>query len=96
MSEEKKDKPIGELLLDIHRAGGASQPPQPRRGFIDPVEVRELTFLSALACVLLTVVLLLAAIWDFADGLFVLRCFATMIVALLALLIFGWINSQFD
>ena len=92
MSEEQKDKPIGDLLRDISRHGGFERVPP--RGLIRPQLVRRVIFFTSLAFLLLTAAALIAVIWDCIDVILAFRCIGSMGVLLAALLIFGGINSS--
>ena len=94
MNEEKKERPIRELLQDISSTSEASRVPP--RGLVRPKLIDRITFFASLLSLLLTAAAFLAMIWDFLDPVLAFRCIGSIVVILIALFLFRAINAQFD
>ena len=92
MNQLPREKPIVEILQDIHATGH----PRPPRGLINPKLVARITFFASCIVLLLTTAVILAMIWSAMESLLGLRCIASMGALVLALQVFRAINEQFD
>lgn len=92
MNHQPKEKPIVELLQDIHSQGNPRAP----RGLIKPKIVDRITFLTTCVSIVLISVAFLGVIWEAVDPGIALRCIASLCVLLVAMHIFRAINEQYD
>ena len=66
-----------------------------KKGFLNPKKVRSFTFYTITACVILSVIVSILAIWDFAKTDAFWRMIATFAVIALGSAIFSFINNVF-
>jgi hypothetical protein len=92
MPYEQPKKPVREALESIRdNMDDVSAP----RGVFNPRIVNRIAFVVTLLSLLSTTALLLAIIWNALDPTLGFRCIGTVLVVLLAVLMFRGINNQF-
>jgi hypothetical protein len=94
MNDEKKGDQIRGLLEDISSNNDPSRL-QPR-GLINIKLLDRVTFFASILSLLLIAVAILAMIWQTIDEVFGFRFVASTVVVMITLLIFRFINSQFE
>ena len=94
MNPEQKIKPIRELLQDISSNAGISQAPP--RGLVSPKLLDRVIVYASFISLILVAISILAIIWDIFDPVLAVRCIGTIFVILFSLIVFRFINTQFD
>lgn len=76
--------------------GPPARNPPPRRGFLNPMLVRSVSFAVISLCLLFCTVISILAVWDFIvrDDL-IWRAFSTMLIVALATWVFNQVNERF-
>ncbi|MGE5805592.1 MAG: hypothetical protein ACM34M_07355 [Ignavibacteria bacterium] len=69
--------------------------PNLRKGFLNPRKVRAVTFYTITACIILSVIVSILAIWDFAKTDAFWRMISTFAVIALGSAVFAFINNVF-
>ena len=92
MNQQPKEKPIVELLQDIHAVRDTHTP----RGLINPKLVARVTFFISCIVIVLTTAIVISMIWEIMEPGLGMRFIASMGAVVLALQIFKAINEQFD
>lgn len=94
MNENEKAKPVRDLLRDISTNSEPSRISP--RGLINPKLMDRITFVAAILWLILMAATLIGMIWGSIDDGFGFRFVGSACVAMLAILGFRAINSQFD
>jgi hypothetical protein len=92
MNQQPKDKPIVELLQDIHAVRDSHTP----RGLVNPKRVARIAFFVSCIFIVLTTAIFIAMIWELMEPALGMRFIASMGAVILALQVFKAINEQFD
>ncbi|HVO72476.1 MAG TPA: hypothetical protein VMT35_00510 [Ignavibacteriaceae bacterium] len=74
---------------------GTTNLPKIGKGFLNPRKVRAVTFYTITACIILSVVVSILAIWDFAKTDAFWRMISTFAVIALGSAVFAFINNVF-
>ncbi len=94
MNDEQKGKQIRDLLQDISSNNDPSRT-QPR-GLINTRLMDRITFFASILSLLLVAAAFIAMIWQSLDEVFGFRFVASTGIFMITLLVFRFINSQFE